>query len=112
MTRRRTGSRPLLLSLALLMSVPVGMTPVTAAAATGGLGRPDLPEQRVSKVKEVRDQGAAEARARVANDTAANHRQARRARSESRAATWPSSGSADLALRGTARPRRPPAACP
>ncbi len=100
MTRRRTGSRPLLLSLALLMSVPVGMTPVTAAAATGGLGRPDLPEQRVSKVKEVRDQGAAEARARVANDTAANHRQARRARSESRAATWPSSGSADLALRG------------
>ncbi|WP_240110489.1 RHS repeat-associated core domain-containing protein [Streptomyces sp. MUM 203J] len=94
------------------MSVPVGLTPVTAAAATGGLGRPDLPEQRVSEVEEVKGQGAKEARARVAKETAANNEQAVRARKESRAATWPKPGSAELPLRAKGTSKAAPGGLP
>ncbi|WP_254711985.1 RHS repeat-associated core domain-containing protein [Streptomyces sp. TRM64462] len=81
------------------MAVPVGLTPVTAAAATGGLGRPDLPEQRVSKVKEVRGPGAKEARARVAAERKANKAQADRAHDERKSSAWPKPASAKVALR-------------
>ncbi|WP_406381444.1 RHS repeat-associated core domain-containing protein [Streptomyces sp. NBC_01618] len=70
------------------------MAPV-ASAQTGGLGRPDLPEQRVSKVRKVTGLGAERARERVAKDRAVNAAQAEKAGSERRAA-WPAAGSAKV----------------
>ncbi|GAA4904489.1 RHS repeat-associated core domain-containing protein [Streptomyces coeruleoprunus] len=87
------------MSLALALAVPVGLPPVAAEAATGGLGRPDVPKPRVSKVKEVRGPGAKEARDRVTKESEANKAQAERARHENTAATWPKPGSAKIALR-------------
>ncbi|WP_432157750.1 RHS repeat-associated core domain-containing protein [Streptomyces sp. bgisy153] len=97
--RRRTG-RLLVQSLALALVVPVGVA--QAAEAAGGpsaLGRPDVPESRVSKVKEFDGPGAREAREQVAREQKANAGQARRARSERKAA-WPKPGSATVALAG------------
>ncbi|WP_327367047.1 RHS repeat domain-containing protein [Streptomyces sp. NBC_01217] len=83
-------------SLALALAVPLGLTPV-AVAQSGGLGRPDLPEQRVSKVDKVTGLGAKAARARVTRDREANAAQAKRARKEQRV-TWPGPGTAKVTL--------------
>ncbi|MCX4825999.1 polymorphic toxin-type HINT domain-containing protein [Streptomyces sp. NBC_01142] len=80
------------------MVVPLGLAPVAEAEAKpGGLGRPDLPQQRVSKVKAVNSLGAKKAREKVAKDEAANAELARRARAEQEAA-WPKPGTATVRL--------------
>ncbi len=85
-------------SLALALIVPLGAAQVAQAAADpGGLGRPDVPKSRVSKVEEFDGPGAKAARERVAREKKANKSQAERARSEQRAA-WPRQGEATLSL--------------
>ncbi|MER6105758.1 RHS repeat-associated core domain-containing protein [Streptomyces sp. NPDC001832] len=73
-------------ALVLVLSVPVGLAPLAAAAEP--LGRPDIPAPRVSKVKTVSALGAKEARERAAKNRATNKKQAARARSD-HAAHWP-----------------------
>jgi hypothetical protein len=63
--RRRVGA--IVAALALSLVVPTGLTPV-AQAADKGLGRPDVPDQRVSKVREIDGPGAKKARAKVAKE--------------------------------------------
>ncbi|GGR34991.1 RHS repeat-associated core domain-containing protein [Streptomyces roseolus] len=76
----------------------MGLVPIAQAAdGNGGLGRPGLPDQRVSKVKAVDSPGAKKARAKVAQDLATNTEQARRALAEQRGA-WPAPGEATIAL--------------
>ncbi|MGW5003475.1 polymorphic toxin-type HINT domain-containing protein [Streptomyces hydrogenans] len=101
-TRKRTGgerrgrSRFIVHSLALALVVPVGLVPVAQAAdSKGGLGRPKLPAQRVSKVKAVDELGAQKARAKVAQDRTVNAEQARRALAEQKS-TWPERGTATI----------------
>ncbi|WP_455712373.1 RHS repeat-associated core domain-containing protein [Streptomyces halstedii] len=90
--RRRapSGTRkfriPLVGALALVLSVPAGLTPLAFAADP--LGRPDVPSPRVSKVRTVSALGAAEARERAAKNKQLNAEQADRARSE-QAGHWP-----------------------
>ncbi|MFE3470853.1 polymorphic toxin-type HINT domain-containing protein [Streptomyces bacillaris] len=95
--RRRRG-RLLIHALALALIAPVGTASVAQATeAPGGLGRPDLADQRVSKVKAVDSPGAQRARARVAEDRKANTEQALRALAEQRG-TWPGRGTATVRL--------------
>ncbi|MFD5681887.1 RHS repeat-associated core domain-containing protein [Streptomyces bacillaris] len=84
----------------MFVAVPVIYAP-TADALPGGLGRPEVQEQRVSKVRPVGGPGSQKARAQVAADLAANTVQARRAEAEQRKAVWPEPGSAKL-TRGAA----------
>ncbi|MFI6899108.1 polymorphic toxin-type HINT domain-containing protein [Streptomyces sp. NPDC050256] len=89
---RRRDSRLLVSALALAVLVPAGLSPV-ASAQESGLGRPDLPEQRVSKVEKVTGLGAKAARDRVAKDRQANAAQAREAQAQQRV-SWPKGGAA------------------
>ncbi|WP_416983079.1 RHS repeat-associated core domain-containing protein [Streptomyces sp. T028] len=97
-TRHRAG-RLLVQSLALALVVPLGAAQVAQAAESGGLGRPDVPKTRASKVKEYDGPGAKKARQKVAKDKKANKDQAERARTEQQA-TWPAEGEATLGLSG------------
>ncbi len=92
----RWGRRVIVPALALTLLAPVGQLPL-AVAADGGLGRPDLPKQRVSKVKEVTGLGAKKSRERVAKGKQAGQEQARRAEAEQKAA-WPKSDTATIEL--------------
>ncbi|MDX3064890.1 hypothetical protein PV518_22390 [Streptomyces sp. ND04-05B] len=92
--RRRVGA--IVATLALSLVVPTGLTPV-AQAAGKGLGRPDVPEQRVSKVRQVDGPGARKARAKVAKEKKADAERARQARTEQQSA-WPRQGDAVLDL--------------
>jgi RHS repeat-associated protein len=101
--RRRTGTarragRLVVQSLALALVLPIGVAQVAEAAGPGGLGRPDIPKSRVSKVEEFDGPGAKEARRKVAQDKKANKAQADRARAEQQAAAWPRQGQATLEL--------------
>ncbi|MFJ6393903.1 RHS repeat-associated core domain-containing protein [Streptomyces sp. NPDC091972] len=69
------------------LTVPA-LTPVAAAATTGGLGKPAVTKQRVSKVREVSGLGATKARAAAAKAKKANAAQAKRAAAEQKA-SWP-----------------------
>ncbi|MEU4101986.1 RHS repeat-associated core domain-containing protein [Streptomyces tanashiensis] len=82
------------------LSIPIGLTPVVAAdGKPGGLGRPDLPEQRVSKVRTVTGPGAKKARQQAAQDLRDNTARALRATAEQRlGGDWPKAGAADLKL--------------
>ncbi|MFB9733550.1 polymorphic toxin-type HINT domain-containing protein [Streptomyces thermocoprophilus] len=74
---------------------------MAAEKAPAGLGRPDLPAQRVSKVKPVTGLGAKQARDRVAREEKDNADRARRARTEQQQKdAWPTPGSAGLRLTG------------
>ncbi|ATW46692.1 type IV secretion protein Rhs [Streptomyces peucetius subsp. caesius ATCC 27952] len=84
-------------SLALALIVPLGMAAPVAQAKPGGLGRPDLPEDQVTKVKAVTELGAKKAREQVAKDKAANAKQARRAKAEQNS-TWPRPGTVSVPL--------------
>ncbi|WP_262386963.1 RHS repeat-associated core domain-containing protein [Streptomyces sp. TRM49041] len=87
--------------LALALTVPtVLFIPVAQAAENGGLGRPKVPDSRVSEVKEVKGLGAKKARDQVARDKKANAAQAARAQREQRRAAWPKRGSATVRLTG------------
>lgn len=68
-----------------------------AGDGPGGLGRPVLPDQRVSKVAAVTTLGAKQARAHAASAKALDDAQATRARSE-QTATWPAAGTASTVL--------------
>ena len=92
--RRRVGA--IVATLALSLVVPTGLTPV-AQADDKGLGRPDVPEQRVNKVRQVDGPGAKKARAKVAKEKKADAERARQARAEQRSA-WPRQGDAVLDL--------------
>ncbi|MGW3163307.1 RHS repeat domain-containing protein [Streptomyces sp. NPDC001142] len=82
--------------MALALIAPLGVaTSVQAADGKRDLGRPELPDQRVSKVKVVGSLGAKNARDRVAKDRKANAEQARRAVAE-QAAAWPERGEATI----------------
>ncbi|WP_316741008.1 RHS repeat-associated core domain-containing protein [Streptomyces sp. MK7] len=94
--RRRTG-RLLGQSLALALIVPTGLAQVAQAAESGGLGRPDVPDARVSKVKEFEGPGAKKARQKVARDKKANAAQAEQANRD-RKTTWPKQSKAALTL--------------
>ncbi|MER8027993.1 RHS repeat-associated core domain-containing protein [Streptomyces bauhiniae] len=96
--------------LALLLAVPTGLTPV-ARAAGNGLGRPDVPDQRVSKVQEVDGPSAKGARAKVAKDKEADADRARRARAE-RQTAWPAQGEARVELDTGKRVRTQPGGLP
>ncbi|MEV1068454.1 RHS repeat-associated core domain-containing protein, partial [Streptomyces sp. NPDC050263] len=84
-------------SLALALVVPLGVAQLAQAAESSGLGRPDVPESRVSKVKEVDGLGAKKAREQVAREKKANKAQADQALKEQKA-TWPGKGEATLGL--------------
>ena len=92
--RRRVGA--IVATLALSLVVPTGLTPV-AQAADKALGRPDVPEQRVNKVRQVDGPGARKARAKVAKEKKADAERARQARAEQQSA-WPRQGDAVLDL--------------
>ncbi|GAQ65056.1 RHS repeat domain-containing protein [Streptomyces scabiei] len=92
--RRRVGA--IVAALALALVVPIGLTPV-AQAADKGLGRPDVPEQQASKVRQVDGPGAKKARAKVAKEKKADAERARRARAEQQTA-WPQQGDVVLDL--------------
>ncbi|MFD5054709.1 RHS repeat-associated core domain-containing protein [Streptomyces tendae] len=104
--RRRTG-RLLAQSLALALIVPTGLAQVAQAVEQDGLGRPDVPESLVTKVKPFDADGAKKARAKVAEERKANAEQAKRATAE-READWPGAGAAQMPLRpkadGTGKP--------
>ncbi|MEV4227085.1 polymorphic toxin type 43 domain-containing protein [Streptomyces bobili] len=98
-------------SLTLALVVPLGVAQVAQAAGPGGLGRPDVPESRVSKVKAFDDPGAKKARQRVSQDNKANTEQAERAQSQQKSA-WPAKGEAELALTGGKAGNADPAGIP
>ncbi|WP_437039458.1 RHS repeat-associated core domain-containing protein [Streptomyces sp. enrichment culture] len=106
--RRRAGTIVSVLALALL--VPAGPAPAVPAAAKA-LGRPDTPDQRVSKVEEVNGPGAKKARAKVDRDKKADAERARRARAEQKAA-WPAPGEARVELGAGGRVRATPGGLP
>ena len=94
---RRRARRLLVQSLALALVVPLGLAQVAEARAAEGLGRPDVPKSRVSKVKAFDGPGAKRARQKVARDKKANTTQATRAGTERKAA-WPKRGESTLRL--------------
>ncbi|WP_367322735.1 polymorphic toxin-type HINT domain-containing protein [Streptomyces sp. HUAS ZL42] len=94
--RLRDG-RLLVQSLALALVVPLGAAQVAQAVESGGLGRPNVPKSRVSKVEEFDGPGAKKARQQVAQDQKVNKDQADRARFEQKA-SWPGKGEATLGL--------------
>ena len=113
--RTRSGRRQrvgmIVTFLALSLVVPTGPAAPVAQAADKGLGRPDVPDQRVSKVKEVDGPGAKEARAKVAKDKKANAERARQARAE-REAAWPEQGHVRVELDAGKRVRAEPGGLP
>lgn len=94
--RRRRGRRLVVPALALALLAPAG--PLQAAVAeSGGLGRPDVPKPRASKVHEMKGLGAKKAREKVAKGEEADAAQARRAAAEEKA-TWPEPDTATISL--------------
>ncbi|MFF4654445.1 polymorphic toxin-type HINT domain-containing protein [Streptomyces sp. NPDC001381] len=98
-------------SVALALVVPLGVAQVAQAAASGGLGRPEVPKSRVSKVEAFDGSGAKKARERVARNTKANTAQAERARTEQKA-IWPGMGEATLALTADKKAKAEPSGLP
>ncbi|WP_225891488.1 RHS repeat domain-containing protein [Streptomyces dioscori] len=83
----------------LAVALATGALPAAqpATAATGGLGRPDLPKQRDSEVHAVDGLGATRARAAVATARKRNTAQTQRAAGEQRSA-WPEPGRVTVAV--------------
>ncbi|MEU9341672.1 RHS repeat-associated core domain-containing protein [Streptomyces sp. NPDC048278] len=82
---RRAG---IVVTLAVALATGALPDATPAQAATGGLGRPEVPKQRDSEVRAVTGLGAAKARAAVAAARERNSAQARQAAAEQHAA-WP-----------------------
>ncbi|WP_327359126.1 polymorphic toxin-type HINT domain-containing protein [Streptomyces sp. NBC_01304] len=85
-------------TLAAALLAPVGQTTV-AVAEDKGLGKPDLPNSKVTKVKVIDELGAKKARDKVAKDRKAGDAQEKKARQE-QTATWPKQSTATLDLDG------------
>lgn len=94
--RRRWGRRLIVPALALALLVPVGEAP-SAVAKEQGLGQPELPKPRVSKVAEVKAPGAKKARQKVAEGKRRGEAQSRRAATEQKT-SWPGRGTATARL--------------
>ncbi|WP_258036210.1 RHS repeat-associated core domain-containing protein [Streptomyces sp. SM10] len=92
---------PLVGALALVLSVPAGLTPLAMAA--DALGRPEVPAPHVAKVRTVSALGTAEAREKAAKNKALNAKQAKQAESE-HAARWPNASRTTGEI--TAKPRK------
>ncbi|MFF5978010.1 RHS repeat-associated core domain-containing protein [Streptomyces olindensis] len=107
--RRSVGTAITLLALSLV--VPTGLTAPAAQAADKGLGRPDVPDQRVSKVREIDGPGAKRARAKVAKGKKADAERARQAQAEQKV-TWPGQGDALVELGSGERTRAKPGGLP
>lgn len=84
----------MVLALAVVLAVPVGLTPVAQAA--GGPGRPGVPKQRSSEVEAVPADGAAAARRTAVRSAARNAAETGRAASERAASRWPAAGAAEV----------------
>ncbi|MGW0032504.1 RHS repeat-associated core domain-containing protein [Streptomyces sp. NPDC003314] len=87
---------------ALVLALASGALPAAgpaSAAPGGGLGRPQVPEQRDSDVRAVTGPGAERTRAAVAAVRADNESRVRRAAAE-RHVAWPAAGRASLTLSG------------
>ncbi|MEV6328658.1 RHS repeat-associated core domain-containing protein [Streptomyces sp. NPDC051909] len=88
----------MVLPLAVALSVPIGLTPTSAADdGKGGRGRLDTPAEYVTEVKPS-GPGDKKTRERVAKDQRENAAQAQRARAERQRAAWPKAGTADVTL--------------
>ncbi len=100
-------------ALSLALAVPLGLTPIAQAQPQdkGGLGRSELPTQRVSKVEEADEPGAKKARENVAKEKNANAGQAQKALAEQRV-TWPEPGNAVIELNGKKDTRATPGGLP
>lgn len=94
---RRAATRSLVTVISVSLLMAGGWVPLAHAADVEGLGRPDLPKPRVSKVREVAELGAGKARDKVAKDSKKNAEQAARATNEQQA-SWPRQGTATLEL--------------
>lgn len=103
-SKGRRCVRGMAIALTLAVAVPLGLAP-TAQAEGKGLGRPDLPEQQVSKVRGVGGPGDKKARTKVAKDKRVNARWADNARAEQEAA-WPKPGAAELRLKAEGEPEQ------
>ncbi|MFR9799264.1 RHS repeat-associated core domain-containing protein [Streptomyces sp. MS06] len=90
---------PVVAALCMALTVSAGVGTSAAHAAGGGLGRPDLPEQRVDQVRTPSGPGARKARAQVASTEAANAAQARRADTQ-QGADWPAAAAATARIPG------------
>lgn len=109
--RRGPGGRAgahtsLVLALAVVLAVPVGLTPVAQAA--DGPGRPGVPKQRSSEVEAVEADGASAERRTAVRSAARNAAESGRAASERTASRWPTSAAAEVpvARSGEGRPTR------
>ncbi|MFD0372866.1 polymorphic toxin-type HINT domain-containing protein [Streptomyces sp. NPDC127114] len=96
--RQRRRRSLVVVPLAVALSVPLGLTPVAAADGKGGLGRPNLPSELVTKVKPFSGPATNKARQQVAKDQRENGLQVQRARAEQKQAVWPKAGAANLDL--------------
>ncbi|MFI5674772.1 polymorphic toxin-type HINT domain-containing protein [Streptomyces cellulosae] len=84
-------------AVALALLAPAGPLQSSAVAEGGGLGRPDVPKPRASKVHEMKGLGAKKAREKVAKGEKVDAAQARRAAAEEKA-TWPKPDTATIRL--------------
>ncbi|MEU7029227.1 RHS repeat-associated core domain-containing protein [Streptomyces sp. NPDC046275] len=96
--RQRRRRSLVVLPLAVALAIPIGLTPVAAADGNGGLGRPSLPAQHVTKVKPFSGPATNKARQQVAKDRRDNTLQAQRAQAEQKRAVWPKAGTAHVDL--------------
>jgi RHS repeat-associated protein len=97
------GRRGLITVITLALLIPAGVAPL-AQAASGGLGKPELPEPRAGEVTEVTGLGAEAVRAEVAAARKKNEAQAEAARQAARGSSaWPAGGSAEMALSAEGR---------
>ncbi|WP_405712662.1 MULTISPECIES: RHS repeat-associated core domain-containing protein [unclassified Streptomyces] len=108
---RHRRARSLITALALALLATGVVTPVAQAGNGKGLGRPDLPAQRTSKVYAVDGPGAKRASKEAAARRAVNKEQAKKATAE-RKATWPTPGKAVIALRAKGRGAASPSGVP
>ncbi|MGX9887002.1 RHS repeat-associated core domain-containing protein [Streptomyces sp. NPDC002276] len=98
----RLGRTPVVAALSMTLVASLGLGVPAAEAATGGLGKPVVPAQRVDKVRTRTDLGAKQARAQVARAKAVNAAQAKRARTPQHIA-WPTAATTtgQIPARGT-----------
>ncbi|WP_228040542.1 RHS repeat-associated core domain-containing protein [Streptomyces chromofuscus] len=101
MVRRLRGRRAWIV-VTLAVALATGALPAggPAEAATGGLGRPEVPKQRDSDVRALTGLGAAKARAAVAAARRENAAQADRAASQQHA-VWPKPDRATVTVPGS-----------
>ncbi|MER7922293.1 RHS repeat-associated core domain-containing protein [Streptomyces sp. NPDC096057] len=84
----RHGRAPVVAVLSMALAASVGLGVPEAQAASGGLGQPVVPKQRVDEVRTNTGLGAKKARALIARTKAANAAQGKRARAPQHI-VWP-----------------------